>query len=182
MSERPVLRVNPLTSGFNLDGQRGDPAWRDATDSIPDLTTVEPDEGQVPTAPTIVKVFANPDEIIVAVWCQDREPNRIVSFSKARDSNLDEEDRLVIVFDTFMDSRSGYVFSVNPSGARFDGLVPRHADEVNSSWDAIWEAKTSRDDTGWYAEIRIPIKSLSFEKGLETWGFNIERRVSGCSE
>lgn len=182
MSERPVLRANPLTSGFSLDGQRGDPAWRDATDSIPDLTTVEPDEGEVPAAPTIIKVFANPDEIVVLAWCRDREPERIVSFSKARDSNLDEEDHLTIVFDTFMDSRSGYVFRVNPSGARFDGLVPRHADEVNSSWDAIWEAKTSRDETGWYAEIRIPVKSLSFEKGLETWGFNIERRVERLLE
>ena len=45
LAERPVLRVNPLTSGFQFDGRPGDPAWSAATDSIAALTMVEPDEG-----------------------------------------------------------------------------------------------------------------------------------------
>ena len=182
LDERPALRVNALPADFELDGRRSDPVWIAATDSIGNLTTVEPDEGEIPAAPTIVKVFANQDDILIAAWCRDNEPGRIVSFSKARDAVLDEEDHLVVVFDTFLDSRSGYVFAVNPTGARFDGLVPTSGDDVNSDWDAIWEAKTSRDSTGWYAEIRIPIKSLSFGKDLGSWGFNVERRVERLQE
>jgi hypothetical protein len=63
----------------------------------------------------------------------------------ARDPELDEEDHVVLVFDTFQDGRSGYVFAINPLGARFDGLVIEQGEEVNSDWDAIWEAKTFRD-------------------------------------
>ena len=88
----------------------------------------------------------------------------------------------MIVFDTFLDGRSGYVFAVNPSGARFDGLVIEQGEDVNSDWDEIWEAKTSIDNNGWYAEFRIPIKSLSFGKDLTEWGFNIQRRVQRLQE
>jgi hypothetical protein len=111
------------------------------------------------------------------VSCRDAEPSGIVSFSKARDSDLDAEDHVVLVLDTFQDGRSGYVFAVNPSGARFDGLVIQQGEDVNSNWDAVWEAYTSRDDGGWSAEIRIPIRSISFEKGLTSWGLNVQRRV-----
>ncbi|MGH9203599.1 MAG: DUF5916 domain-containing protein, partial [Vicinamibacterales bacterium] len=76
----------------------------------------------------------------------------------------------------------GYVFAVNPSGARFDGLVSEQGEEVNSAWDAVWEAKTARDDKGWSAEIRLPIKSLSFKKGLTGWFFNVQRRVQRLQE
>jgi hypothetical protein len=183
--EKPTLQVNLLTPDFRFDGKLDASDWGAATDSIEDLITIEPEEGGEPEGQTIVKVFANQREIIVAVRCFDDEPDRIVSFSKARDVAFEEdyqEDHLVLVFDTFLDGRSGYVFSVNPSGARSDGLVIEHGEDVNSDWDTVWEAKTSRDSTGWYAEIRIPIKSLSFKKGLSEWGFNIQRRVQRLQE
>jgi len=182
LSERAAVRVNALTSDFRFDGRPNDAAWSAATDSIAQLTMVEPDEGGVPDAPTTVKVFANSSEIIVAAHCRDLEPDRIVSFSKAQDSDLSAEDHLLIVFDTFLDSRSGYVFAVNPSGVRFDGLVPKSGDDLNVQWNTIWEAKTSRDETGWYVEIRIPIKSLSFKRDLTQWGFNVQRRVERSLE
>lgn len=181
LGETPELRVNKLSGDFIFDGSSG-PAWWSATDSIANLITIEPEEGGVPEGATIVKVFANENDILIAVWCKDNDTDGIVSFSKARDSDLTEEDHILIVFDTFRDGRSGYVFAVNPDGARFDGLVIEQGEDVNGDWDAIWEAKTSRDNTGWYAEIRIPIKSLGYKEGLTDWGFNIQRRVQRLQE
>lgn len=182
VGERPTLRAGTLTPDFRFDGMMNEPAWWAATDSIANLITIEPEEGGVPAGRTIVKVLANQHDIVVGVRCYDNEPQGIVSFSKARDSEIDEEDHILIVFDTFMDGRSGYVFAVNPAGARFDGLVIEQGEDVNSDWDAIWEAKTLRDNTGWYAEIRIPIKSLGYKKGLSSWGFNVQRRVQRLQE
>lgn len=182
VSERPALRAGTLGEGFHLDGRLDDAAWQAVPDSIADLTMVEPDEGEKPTAPTIVKVMADANHIVVGVHCIDLEPHSIVSFSKARDSELAEEDRITIVFDTFLDGRSGYVFAINPSGARFDGLVAGSGDEVNAAWDAIWEAETARTPDGWSAEFRIPIESLYFAKGSTSWGFNIERGVPRSQE
>ncbi len=180
--ERPTLRVGVLPTDFALDGRMSEPAWWTASDSISNLVTIEPREGGVPVARTIIKVLANPTELVVGARCLDPDPAGIVSPSKARDAALDEEDHLLLVLDTFLDGRSGYVFAVNPSGARFDGLVTAHGEEVNGDWDTIWEARTSRDGGGWYAEIRIPAKSLGFKKGLTTWGFNVQRRVQRLQE
>ena len=181
LSERPTLRTGALfdSSALNLDGVLSEPDWETA-DSITDLVTVEPEEGGAPAGRTTVKVLANSREIIIGMRADDPNPSGIVSFSKARDAELESEDHFTVVLDTFMDGRSGYVFSVNPEGARFDGLVLA-SDEVDSNWDAIWEARTSRDDGGWGAEIRIPIKSISFRQSLN-WGFNVQRRVQRLQE
>ncbi len=112
---------------------------------------VEPDEGGQPEGEAIVKVFADKKNIVVLVRCIDEAPDEIVSYSKGRDSNLDEEgdivmftseDHILVVFDTFLDGRSGYVFAVNAEGARFDGLVIEQGEDVNGDWDTIWEVKT----------------------------------------
>ena len=176
-TDKPTLHISALTPEFRFDGRTDDQAWWAATDSIANLITIEPEEGGMPVGRTIIKVLANQNDLVVGAWCYDAEPQSIVSYSKQRDAELEEEDHLLIVFDTFLDGRSGYVFAVNPSGARFDGLVAEQGEEVNSDWDTIWEAKTMRDDAGWYAEIRIPIKSLAFKKDLAQWGFNVQRRV-----
>ncbi len=178
----PTLRSGALpTTAFQLDGKLHEPAWSTA-DSIVNLVTIEPEEGGVPAGQTVVKVLANPGEIVIGVLSRDPNPAGIVAYSKARDAELDFEDHVVIVLDAFQDGRSGYVFAVNPNGARFDGLVAAQGEEVNSDWDAVWEARTSRDGRGWSAEIRIPIRSLSFKKGLTSWGFNVQRRVQRLQE
>ncbi len=180
--KRRALRTGALSGNeLSLDGVLSEPVWT-TTDSITNLTTFEPEEGGVPAGQTVVKVLVNSSEIVVGAHCYDPDPQGIVSFSKARDSDLEQEDHILIILDTFQDGRSGYVFAVNPSGARFDGLVSAQGEEVNSDWDAVWEARTSRDGRGWSAEIRIPIKSISFKKGLTSWGFNIQRRVQRLQE
>ncbi|HET7292685.1 MAG TPA: DUF5916 domain-containing protein, partial [Vicinamibacteria bacterium] len=179
--ERPVLRAGSLTGELNVDGVLSEDAWAGA-EAIESLTTVEPEEGGVPAGKTLVKVLANTKEVVFGVVCYDAEPAGIVTFSKARDSDLEEEDHILLVLDTFQDGRSGYAFAVNPSGARFDGLVVAQGEEVNPNWDAVWEARTSRNGEGWSAEIRIPIKSISFKNGSATWGFNVQRRVQRLQE
>ncbi|MCL4703507.1 carbohydrate binding family 9 domain-containing protein [bacterium] len=182
---RPTLRAGVLAPDFKLEGTSDTQSWWEGAESISNLVTIEPEEGGTPAGRTVVRVLANAQEIVVGVRCYDSEPKGIVAFSKARDVAFEDEyqeDHIVIVFDTFLDGRSGYVFSVNPNGARSEGLVIEQGEDVNGDWDTIWEAKTSRDNAGWSAEIRIPIKSLSFKKGLTEWGFNVQRRVERLQE
>ena len=176
------LRAGRLSPGMVVDGRLDEPAWAADPDSITNFTMLEPEEGGVPTCPTVVKVLADGTAIVIGVRCCDAEPQKIVAFSKARDSELGDEDNLTIVLDPFLDGRSGYVFCVNPAGARFDGLVAARGEEVNGDWDTYWEARTSRDSKGWYAEIRIPIASIAFRNNAAGWGFNVQRRVQRLQE
>ncbi|MEK6687429.1 MAG: DUF5916 domain-containing protein [Gemmatimonadota bacterium] len=176
----PTLRAGRAV-GIHLDGRLDEPAWREA-DSLSPLRQVVPVAGAMPTGATVVRVLASSSEIVIGVMAYDPSPERIVSFSKAVDSDLEDEDNIRLVFDTFRDGRTGYVFAVNPNGARFDGLVSNRGEGTNSAWDGLWEARTERRPDGWSVEIRIPLKSLIYASGLTTWGFNIERRIQRLQE
>jgi hypothetical protein len=178
---RRVLRAAEVGSDVEVDGRLTEQAWNSA-DSIPDLTQTEPKEGGSPTGRTVVRVLTTGTVILIGVRADDPEPSRIVSFARERDAVLDDEDHIKIVLDTYRDGRSGYVFAVNPNGARYDALVAEQGEAENANWDAIWEAATARTATGWSAEIAIPLKSLLFRPGLTEWGLNVERRIQRLQE
>src|SRR5438045_3458622 len=178
---RPAVRLTQTMDKIRVDGQLTEPAWTTA-DSIAGLTQVEPNEGVAPSMRTVVRVIATADAIVIGVRADDPEPSRIVSFARQRDAVLDSEDHIKIVLDTYLDGRSGYVFAVNPNGARYDALVTNQGGGENSSWDAIWEAGKGGTGTGWSGEVSIPLKSLLFKPGLTEWGFNVQRRIQRLQE
>jgi hypothetical protein len=179
--DRPVLRATPLAAPIRLDGRLDEPAWRTA-DSISGLTQVEPREGAPTLGRTVIQVLVSEHELVIGVRADDPDPGAITAYSRQRDADLDSEDHIRLVLDTFLDGRSGYVFAVGAAGARYDALITNQGEEENSNWDAAWEAKVARTPTGWSAEIRIPLKSLIFKPGLTAWGFNIQRRVERLLE
>src|SRR5439155_26990038 len=119
---QPAVRLTRTMDRIRIDGQLTEPEWTTA-DSIAGLTQVEPNEGVAPTMRTVVRVIATADAIIIGVRADDPEPSRIVSFARQRDAVLDSEDHMKNVLDTYLDGRSGYVFALNPNGARYDALV-----------------------------------------------------------
>jgi len=172
----PSLRAGAVSTKIVIDGQLTEAAWESA-EVIADFRQTDPVEGAPPSAQTRVQVLADRQAIIIGVVCEQPDPASIVSFSVQRDATLDSEDHVRIVVGPFADGRSGYVFAVNPSGARYDGLINPGGESINPDWDGIWEAATTRLPSGWSAEIRIPILTLAFKPGLHEWQFNVERRI-----
>lgn len=172
----PTLQVGPLNGSVRIDGVLDEGEWSQAAASDA-FTQTEPAEGSSPTSRTIVRVLAGPKALVIGVLCDDADPSGTVSFSVRRDAPLLSEDHIRIVLGPFLDGRSGYVFAVNPSGARYDGLINPGGESDNPDWDGIWEASTTRTATGWAAEIWIPIQTLSFNPSLREWHFNIQRRI-----
>ena len=177
----PALRVSALSSAWRLDGRLDDAAWATA-DSIDGLTEVEPVVGRRPAVRTVVKILASADRIVVGVRADDPDPSKIVAFARERDASLANEDHVKIVFDTFRDGRTGYVFAVNPNGARYDAIIADQGNTENANWDAVWDARTERTSTGWSVEIEIPVRSLQFAGGAAEWGFNVQRRTQRLQE
>ena len=178
---RPALTVGAGVDGLRLDGRLDEIAWTRAR-RIGSLTMTEPVEGGVPTCTTTVWVLADATQIVIGILAADPQPDRITSFAIARDASLNDEDHITVVIDPFLDGRSGYVFAVNPRGARFDALVSDRGEDEDERWDGIWEAATHRGAFGWSVEIRIPVQTIDFTPGLAQWGFNVERRVERLQE
>ena len=178
---RPEQPVGKVVDEINLDGDLSEKSWQDAP-LLTNLKTTVPIEGGNPTGVTEVRIITEPKNIYFGIICYDPDPSGIVSFSKQRDANLSNEDHVRIVLDPSMDGQSGYIFSVNPSAARYDALVSNRGEGESKNWDGVWEAETKITETGWIVEIKIPIQSINYKKGLTDWGFNIERRIQRLQE
>lgn len=181
VAERPTIKAGSLTGEIIIDGVLNEQEWQNVPVMDSFLTT-EPVERGTPTAPTLVRVIATEKAIFIGVECKDPDPDRIVRFSKLRDTDISNEDHIKVVIDPFLDGQSGYILAVNANAARYDALVSNRGESENKDWDTIWEARVSIDENGWYVEIRLPIQSIYFKRGLTEWGFNIERRIQRNQE
>ena len=115
-------------------------------------------ENGTPTFPTVVKILVTPKNIYLGFICFDDQPDEIVAFSKARDSDLDDEDYLKVIFDTYSNGRNGYIFAINPFAARYDALVSFNGESENPNWDGAWEAETRVNEK--FLECRDPDSHL----------------------
>ncbi|MEZ2415526.1 DUF5916 domain-containing protein [Muriicola sp. E247] len=178
---RPSLAAGRFEREIRIDGLLDEEEWKNAPVLDSFLTTV-PEEKGTPSARTLVRVLVDERAVVIGIQCFDPEPDKIVRFSKLRDTDISEEDHVKVVIDPFLDGQSGYILAVNANAARYDALVSNRGESENEDWDAIWEARTSINEEGWVAEIRLPIQSIYFDKSLNEWGFNVERRIQRNQE
>ena len=179
-NERPVIISGIINEEIISDGNLDEPGWSKAQ-IITDLSTVVPVQNGEPSRVTKFKVVSSLNYIVFGIECLD-DPAKITNFSKLRDSDFSKEDYIKIIIDPFQDGQSGYIFMVNPNGARYDALVSNRGESEKSDWDGIWEAGTTIHENGWTTEIKIPIQSINFKRGLKEWGFNIERNIQRNQE
>ena len=171
----PTIAAMKSTSVIEIDGRLDDPIWV-GVPVMADFTQVLPREGDAPSQKTEVRVVYDDSNLYVGIRAFDDNPDGILARDMARDATFASDDSITLVIDPFGRGRDGYYFSVNPTGARADGLVSE-VSRVNRLWDTLWEARAQIDETGWTVEIAIPFSSVSFDPAQESWRINIERII-----
>ncbi len=163
-------------ASVRLDGRPNEAAWAQAR-FVVQLVQQSPRPGQPTPFQTEVRVLIGRDALYFAFECTDPEPDRIAVHTMQRDAALSGDDTVTVALDPYGDKRTGYYFRINAAGARLDGLIydPEHP---APDWDGIWDARTARTESGWTAEIEIPVRTLNFTPGLRAWGLNFERSVA----
>src|SRR5262245_53384707 len=165
-----------------VDGALDEDAWR-AAEPADGFIQAEPHEGQAASEPTEVRVVFDSDAIYIGVVCHDADPSGVIVNDIRKDFAAGEQDSFEVILDTFADRRNGFVFVVNALGAKSDAQIANEGRDVNTSWDAVWTVATARTGSGWSAEIRIPFKTLRFERGADrVWGVNFSRRIRRKNE
>lgn len=165
-----AVTAQPIT----VDGMLDEGVWRSAA-TIGDLVQRQPEPGGSPSERTEVRLLRDEMNLYIGVIAFDSNTGAIVASQMARDGDIDSDDRIEILLDTFRDQRSAFYFATNPAGALVDGLA--FSNELNTDWDTSWEVRTRRTDLGWTAEFAIPFKSLSFPDDGRVWGFNVARTI-----
>jgi hypothetical protein len=164
-----------------IDGLVDIAEWREAA-LLTEFSQIEPIEGAAPSERTEVRLMVDADALYVAFRCFDSEPSALVSTQMTRDADLDPDDRVEFILDTFLDRRNAYFFQTNPTGAKGDALIADNFASFIKSYDAIFESKSSIDAEGWSCEFAIPAKSLSFEPSRGAFGFNFIRMIKRKNE
>jgi len=167
-----------------IDGNLTENIWYQAEQKF-DFTQYQPQNGEKPNENTLFIVFYDENNLYIGVYAMEKEPSTVMGKLRRRD-DMALSDYIWVYIDTENRGGSGYKFGVNPSGVRYDGYISND-DEVDYSWDGVWDAKVSRDfgdqsnepvqrRVGWTAEFRIPFSTLQYDKNkTEEWGFNITR-------
>ena len=167
---------------ITVDGVLSEDVWTRAP-AAADFVQAEPHEGQPASERTDVRIAFDRDAIYVGVRCFDATPSALIVNDIRKDFTPGEQDTFEVLLDTFADRRNGFVFVVNPAGAKSDAQIANEGRDVNTSWDAVWSVATTRDAEGWTAELRIPFKTLRFEPGAKhVWGVNFSRRIRRKNE
>jgi len=155
-----------------IDGIFDDDVWQ-TINWVGNFTQREPYSGEKPSQATKFKILYDDNDIYVAIKVEDNEPGKIEKRLTRRDDF--DGDWVAIAFDSYYDKRTAFSFGVNVAGVKLD-LVVSNDNEMDDTWDPVWYVKTSTDNEGWNAEMRIPLTQLRFSDKEElTWGLQVMR-------
>jgi hypothetical protein len=158
-----------------IDGLLNDEAWDQVEWAGGDFRQVNPDKGKPASVQTKFKILYDAKNLYAIFRCYDPEPSKIVKRMSRRDSF--DGDWVELHIDSYYDKRTAFSFTSSVSGVKSDEYVSNNGDDWDASWDPIWYLKTSVDEEGWIAEIRIPLSQLRFtNKDDLIWGINVQRR------
>ncbi len=158
-----------------IDGIGNDPAWGQVSWGGGDFIQRAPDAGAAPSVQTYFKVLYDAHNLYLLFKNLDPDPSKIVRRMSRRDGF--DGDWVEVNIDSYADKRSAFSFTASVSGVKGDEYVSNNGDNWDASWDPIWYLKTSINEEGWVAEMRIPLSQLRFtNKAEHTWGIEVQRR------
>ncbi len=158
-----------------IDGVLDDVGWS----IVPwdgDFIERSPDENTPPEQQTKFKIVYDAKNLYIAARVFDTEPDKIEKRLSRRDGF--EGDYIEIHIDSYHDLRTAFSFTTTAAGVKGDEAISENGQNFDESWNPIWYTKTTIDDQGWVAEIKIPLSQLRFSKSeKQIWGFQFMRKL-----
>ncbi len=169
-----------VSDAIKIDGLLDEAPWSLAQPAT-DFLQQDPTEGAPASERTEVKVLFDDRNIYFGIRAFD-DSTQINARELVRDASFSNDDKIEILLDTYNDKRNAFRFAVNPLGTQQDALITDEGRDVNLSWDASWVSSGKIDQKGWTVEIAIPLTTLRFQEGEDTWGFNSARIIRRKNE
>lgn len=170
-----TIAVRTITSPPILDGRLPESEWPLETFQG-DFWQLVPVRGGRSIADPLVAVASDGEALYFAFIAPLPDGNPPVAGVTSRDSgSLGSDDFVGVLFDTFQDDRTAFVFFANSLGTQGDQKIANDGETIDSTWDAEWEVATAIEDDRWTAEFRIPFRSISYPPESTVWGVNFAR-------
>jgi hypothetical protein len=172
-AEKKQYTSTYITTAPVIDGILNDAVWDQGT-WMDNFVQHEPNNGSNTSQKTEFKILFDKDNIYAAFKAYDTAPDSIVSRLTRRDNT--DGDLVCVIFDSFHDLRTAFMFGVSASGVKFDQVFSGDGQNEDETWDPNWWTRTSVNKEGWVAEMRIPLSQLRFDKNSDgVWGLEVAR-------
>ncbi|PYO78823.1 MAG: hypothetical protein DMD67_04220 [Gemmatimonadetes bacterium] len=181
------VQIPKLEGSVTIDGRLDEPEWGQAA-RLTGFSEYAPVDGRPAEDSTEVLVWYSSGAIYFGV--RAFEPPGAVHATRADRDKIAADDYVQILLDTFDDHRQAIVFGMNPLGIQSDGVLNEGTqsgvtglggtirDSVDLSADFVYQSKGRVTDYGYEVEIRIPFKSLRYQRApTQDWGLNVIRQV-----
>ncbi len=174
----PTIWAKKAEGKIVVDGKLNEPDW-EAAPSISEFFRMEPRQGGDYKYQTEVKVLFDSRNVYFGVFCADslgKKGTRVQDLR--RDFAWGENDIFGIQLDPQNLKQYCVSFQTTPYGNQRD-LQNFNDQNTDNDWNALWKVRTSRTDTGYYAEFAIPFKSIRYDLSAQadttSWGITFTR-------
>ncbi|MGA7219261.1 MAG: DUF5916 domain-containing protein [Candidatus Sulfotelmatobacter sp.] len=145
-----------------------------------------PHNGEPISQPTAAYLGYDQKNLYVVFVCFD-DPKKVRARMSRRE-DIDDDDQVAVLFDTFHDRRRAYEFQTTPLGVQWDAIYTEAARaETGGNWDVsfdtVWDSRGKVTDRGFVVWMAIPFKSLRFPSTKQQeWGIILYRGITRISE
>lgn len=184
------LSVAPprIDASVKIDGVLDEPPWHQAA-LLTGFSMYRPADGRPASDSTEVLVWYAPDAIYFGIRAFEAHGN-VIRATLANRDNIDADDKIQILLDTYDDHRRALLFAVNPLGVQEDGVWSdgveaaaggpqaggRFDATIDLNPDFVYESRGRLTGFGYEVEVRIPFKSLRYQSAdPQAWGIQIDR-------
>ncbi len=183
------VSISRIKGEIKFDGVIDDACWQDLKPLSMVMHT--PTFGNLPSEKSEVMMCYDNSFLYIGARLFDSHPSEMLISSKKRDEMEVANEELMLIFDTFNDKENGLGFATTPTGLRSDFTISKdaiggdpHQGPFNMSWNTFWDVRTTKNDQGWFAEIRIPFSSLRFKEkdGKVMMGLICIRKIAHKNE
>jgi Domain of unknown function (DUF5916) len=175
----PPLTLGKLAAPPKIDGVLSEGEWNGAAKATLGIQ-IEPGDNVAASEKTEAFFAADRETLFIAFRAYDSDPAAIRARVSKRD-DINEDDLVVLLIDTFDDRQRAYRFTFNPLGIQQDGVFTEQA--VDESWDAQYISKGQLVSDGFIVEAAIPFKSFRFKAGSGAkWGLHLRRVIARKAE
>lgn len=172
-NENVILRAKKASGPIKIDGVINEQDWEQA-EKAKDFRLVQPVDTGMPVSKSEVVVTYDEKAFYLGITFFDTIPGKRIVESFRRDFAFNNNDNVLVFFDTFLDQTNGFSFGASASGAKWDGTMSEGG-AVNLNWDCKWDSKTVQYDDRWVTEMKIPFRSIRYKSGTDRWYVNFSR-------
>uniref|UniRef100_A0A7V3ZVQ4 Hydrolase n=1 Tax=candidate division WOR-3 bacterium TaxID=2052148 RepID=A0A7V3ZVQ4_UNCW3 len=145
-------------------------------DSAKDFIQRYPNEGKIPSESTTVYLLFDNEALYVAFKAYMKDIRKLKKTVSEREHCYG--DRVGFIIDTFKDNQNAYYFAINLGNVQFDGKFYEGGNSFDYNWDGIWYSAVKIYSWGYFAEFKVPFKTIRYKEDLSEWNINFERIIN----